>query len=77
MTTKGTQASETTRESATETCATSGGTTENHSYDTAGRLIDTGVEYETFGNQAKIPAADAGEHEITARRRRDSARARR
>ena len=24
------------------------------------------MEYETFGNQTKIPAADAGEHEMTA-----------
>jgi len=58
--------SEITRESETEKCATSGGTTETHSYDTADRLSDTGVEYETFGNQTKIPAADAGEHELTA-----------
>jgi tripartite motif-containing protein 71 len=58
--------SETTRESATETCATSGGTEEKHTYDEADRLIDTGVEYEAFGNQTKISAADAGEHEITA-----------
>ena len=58
--------SETTSESATETCATSGGTEEKHAYDEADRLADTGVEYEAFGNQTKIPAADAGEHEITA-----------
>jgi tripartite motif-containing protein 71 len=58
--------SETTRESATETCATSGGITEIHAYDEADRLIDTGVEYETFGDQTKVPASDAGEHEITA-----------
>jgi len=58
--------SETTRESASETCATTGGTTENDTYDEAGRLSDAGVEDETFGNQTKIPAADAGEHEITA-----------
>jgi YD repeat-containing protein len=54
-----------TRESATETCATTGGTEEKHTYDEADRLSDTGVEYEAFGNQTKIPAADAGEHEIT------------
>jgi YD repeat-containing protein len=41
-------------------------TEEKHTYDEADRLIDTGVEYEAFGNQTKIPAADAGEHEITA-----------
>ena len=56
----------TTRKSETGTCATSGGTTENHTYDEASRLTDTGVEYESFGNQTKTPAADAGEHEITA-----------
>jgi YD repeat-containing protein len=56
----------TTRKSETETCATSGGTTESHTYDPADRLADPGVEYETFGDQTKIPAADAGEHEITA-----------
>jgi YD repeat-containing protein len=43
-----------------------GETTEKHTYDEADRLSDTGVEYEAFGNQTKIPAADAGEHEITA-----------
>ncbi len=58
--------SETTRESSTSTCATSGGKTESHNYDDADRLIDTGVQYETVGNQTKLPAADAGEHEITA-----------
>ena len=58
--------SETTRESATETCVTTGGTAEKHTYDEADRLTDTGVEYEAFGNQTKIPAADAGEHEIAA-----------
>ncbi len=58
--------SETTRESATETCATTGGSEEKHTYDEADRLIDTGVEYEALGNQTKIPAVDAGEHEITA-----------
>jgi hypothetical protein len=56
----------TTRKSETGTCATSGGTTENHTYDEANRLTDTGVEYEAFGNQTKTPSADAGEHEITA-----------
>ncbi|HXB63485.1 MAG TPA: 6-bladed beta-propeller [Solirubrobacteraceae bacterium] len=54
----------TTRESATETCATEGGTVQSHSYDSANRLIDGGVEYETFGNVTKLPAADAGEHAV-------------
>ncbi len=57
----------TTREPGSEgKCATSGGSTENHTYDTADRLTDTGVEYETFGNQTKMPGADAGGKEITA-----------
>jgi hypothetical protein len=42
------------------------GTCPEHTYDEADRLIDTSVEYEALGNQTKIPAADAGEHEITA-----------
>ena len=40
-------------------CASEGGTLQGHSYDTADRLIDTGVAYETFGNTTKLPAADA------------------
>jgi hypothetical protein len=57
----------TTREPGTEgKCATTGGTTENHAYDEADRLIDPNVNYETFGNQTKIPATDAEGHEITA-----------
>jgi DNA-binding beta-propeller fold protein YncE len=47
-------------------CGTGSSTSESHTYDDADRLIDTGVTYETFGNQSKMPAADAGEHEITA-----------
>jgi DNA-binding beta-propeller fold protein YncE len=58
--------SETARESETETCPTSGGAEEKHNYDTADRLSDTGVEYETFGNQTKIPENDAEKHAITA-----------
>jgi DNA-binding beta-propeller fold protein YncE len=60
------RATETARESSTETCAKTGGASEEHSYDEANRLIDSGVEYEAFGNQTKIPAADAGAHEIIA-----------
>ncbi len=45
-------------------CATEGGTVQSHVYDEANRLTDTSVEYETFGNTTKLPAADAGEHEI-------------
>lgn len=53
------------RESSTETCATEGGSTEWHSYDTANRLTDAGVTYETFGDTTKLPVPDAGEHELT------------
>ncbi|HYM46432.1 MAG TPA: hypothetical protein VES65_09790, partial [Solirubrobacteraceae bacterium] len=56
--------SQTTREASTETCPTEGGTVQNHSYDTANRLTDGGVEYEKFGNTTKLPPADAGEHEL-------------
>jgi DNA-binding beta-propeller fold protein YncE len=56
----------TTREPGTEgKCATEGGTIERHAYDEANRLIDSGVEYEVFGNTTKLPASDAGGHEIT------------
>jgi len=41
-------------------CASEGGTIETHSYDSANRLTDSGVAYETFGNTTKLPAADAG-----------------
>jgi len=51
------------RESSTETCASEGGTTQYHAYDTANRLTDSGLEYEVFGNTTKLPTADA-EHEI-------------
>lgn len=54
----------TTRESTTETCLTEGGIVQTHFYDSANRLIDPGIEYEAFGNITKVPAIDAGEHEI-------------
>ncbi len=41
-------------------CASEGGITEAHTYDSADRLTDTGVAYETFGNTTKLPAADSG-----------------
>jgi YD repeat-containing protein len=56
----------TTREGAEGKCATEGGTIEHHAYDSAARLIDTGIMYETFGNTSKLPASDTGtEHELT------------
>ena len=45
--------------------ATEHGNVETHSYDTANRPTDAGVTYETFGNITKLPAADAGGHELT------------
>jgi YD repeat-containing protein len=41
-------------------CATEGGSAEAHTYDSANRLTDSGVTYETFGNVTSLPAADAG-----------------
>jgi tripartite motif-containing protein 71 len=46
-------------------CTTEGGTLQAHSYDSANRLIDAGVTYETFGNTTKLPASDASEYELT------------
>ncbi len=56
----------TTREPGVEgKCATSGGATETHAYDAADRLTDTGVTYDPLGDATKLPAGDAGGHEIT------------
>jgi streptogramin lyase len=46
-------------------CATEGGTVLNHTYDEANRLTDSGIEYDTFGNVTKLPAADAEGHELS------------
>jgi hypothetical protein len=65
-TTESSRTSLTTREPGAEgKCATEGGTVEAHSYDTASRLIDSGVSYETFGNTTTLPATDADGHELT------------
>ncbi len=58
----------TTRESSTEKCATEGGKIQEHAYDTADRLIDPGIVYNTFGDITTLPAKDAeesAEHELT------------
>jgi hypothetical protein len=56
----------TTREPGIEgKCATEGGTVERHTYDEANRLTDEKATYETFGNITKLPATDAGGHELT------------
>jgi RHS repeat-associated protein len=46
-------------------CTTGGGINETHSYDTADRLTDTGVSYDTWGNTLTLPASDAGGTELT------------
>ena len=45
-------------------CATEGGTAANHTYDTANRLTDAGIAYDSFGDITKLPAGDAGGHEL-------------
>ncbi len=56
---------ETTREPGTEgKCASEGGSTEWHTYDTANSLTDPGVSYDVFGDTIKLPAADAGGSEL-------------
>ena len=56
----------TTREPGTEgKCATEGGTTERHAYDAGDRLNDAGITYDELGNITKLPAGDAGGHELT------------
>jgi RHS repeat-associated protein len=56
----------TTRAPGTEgKCATSGGSTEVHLYDTADRLLDTGTAYSTFGDITALPAGDAGGSELS------------
>ncbi|HEV7937230.1 MAG TPA: RHS repeat-associated core domain-containing protein [Solirubrobacteraceae bacterium] len=46
-------------------CATEGGTTAHHIYDSANRLTDEGTSYDPFGDTTKLPAADAGGYELT------------
>jgi sugar lactone lactonase YvrE len=57
---------ETTREPGSEgKCASEGGSTEWHTYDTADSLADPGITYETFGDVTQLPAADAGGSTLT------------
>ncbi|HTA12020.1 MAG TPA: DUF6531 domain-containing protein, partial [Solirubrobacteraceae bacterium] len=55
----------TTRESTSSTCATEGGTVENHTYDTADRLTDPGIAYNEFGDVTTLPEADAEKQKLT------------
>jgi RHS repeat-associated protein len=45
-------------------CATESATEEEHSYDTADRLTDSGIKYNEFSDITKLPAADAGGTEL-------------
>jgi RHS repeat-associated protein len=46
-------------------CTSTGGSVEKHTYDSADRLLDSGIAYSTFGNITALPAADAGGYELT------------
>jgi len=56
----------TTREPGSEgKCATEGGTSQSYDYDTADRLDESGITYESFGNITSLPAVDAGGSTLT------------
>jgi RHS repeat-associated protein len=46
-------------------CATEGGASESHTYDTADRLMDASIEYNPFGDIKSLSAADAGGSALT------------
>jgi YD repeat-containing protein len=48
-----------------EPCTSQGASTELHAYDEADRLTDSGISYDALGNATKLPASDAGGHELT------------
>ena len=57
---------ETTREPNGEgNCASEGGSTEWHTYDTANTLADSEATYDAFGDTTNLPAADAGGSRLT------------
>ncbi len=45
-------------------CGTEGGEVQEHHYDTADRLLDSGTTYDPFGDITALPAADAGGSEL-------------
>jgi RHS repeat-associated protein len=61
----GDRTSLTTRESPNETCASTGGTTQNFDYAGNDRLDDPGTTYDPFGNTTSLPGADAGGSTLT------------
>ena len=46
-------------------CASSGGTTQKYEYDSADRLLGTGLIYDNFGRITKLPGTLAGGKELT------------
>src|SRR4029077_15288047 len=46
-------------------CASSGGTTQNYEYDSADRLLGTGLTYDSWGRITKLPGRMAGGKELT------------
>ena len=48
-------------------CASEGGSTEWHTYDTANTLADAGVSYDAFGDTTKLPGVDAGGSELVSK----------
>jgi RHS repeat-associated protein len=46
-------------------CASEGGETQSHTYDSANRMMDAGTKYDSFGNTIELPAADAGGTALT------------
>jgi hypothetical protein len=56
---------QTTREPNTKKeCATEGGTVQEHTYDEANRLTDSGMTYDPLGNVTKLPSGDAEGHAL-------------
>ncbi len=46
-------------------CTTSGGTTQSYNFDSADRLTDTGIAYDSFGRITTTPAGDSGGYTLT------------
>jgi hypothetical protein len=56
---------QTTREpNSKKECATEGGTVQEHTYDEANRLTDSGITYDPLGNITKLPSDDAESHAL-------------
>lgn len=56
---------QTTREpNSKKECATEGGAVQEHTYDEANRLTDSGITYDPLGNITKLPSGDAESHAL-------------